>query len=419
MEDLMNELAESDLSQDLKDFQKEAFEFFRKEAPEEWTYQLMEEQHCSNPFSQELHEKITKKGYLSLSFPKEYGGQGLSSVFRGALTQTMMYSNIPHGNFNLYMNSTGYLGDTLVHAGTEEQKKRWLPKISRGEIKSAVGMTEPEAGTDAAACQARAVRKGNTFILNGTKLFSNAHNADWQSVVCRTTVVPGKKHQGISLLLVDLHSTGVMRSPTLITMGGFKRCEVSYTDVVVPEENIIGIENEGWSMLVGPWLATERGYLAGMNYGIIKRDFEIVLKYVKENELNKIPWVRYKMAEAYTRLENLRLLVYHVFAATGEGTEDKQGDLSKEASIAKVYSSEFLEWWLNLAMDILGTCGGLMSGATAYMPGSPDKERLFEHGMIALEYNDTQGIQTGGGASEIQRDQIAIRGLGLPRFKGK
>ncbi len=383
-------------------FRREVRDFFRHEAPEEWTRQLVKEQNAVDAHSPEPYMKIAKKGWLGLTMSKEYGGQELSAIYEALLAQEMAYCMIPYGTANVYFNSAQLLAHVLHLSGTEEQKRRLLPLIKSGELRTSNGITEPEAGCDAAACQTKAVEDGDFFILNGTKIFNNAVNANHITVVCRTDPKVSK-HRGISLLLIDLASPGVSVSRSYRTIAGWARCEVNFDNVRVPKANLLGEKNRGWYYLVGPYLATERANNAANQLGEMERLFDKLLDYARETRrdgevLERTPAFRHMLAEMRTELVASRLLVYRCFPLIIKGI-----DASVEAGMAKLITSEGADRLTNIAMEILGQSSELEHD------GAP------LNGLVPQLYCDNQRLQVAGGSSEIMRNVIALRGLNLPR----
>ncbi len=384
---------------------KEWHDFFAREITAEKWDRTMDEQACNNPYWHDLHLKMAEKGYLALMAPKELGGSALSFTSWTIFLEEVGKGRVPFGNVNAIINSSNFFLGGLLLWGTEEQKRRWIPKILSGEVKSSQGLTEPMAGSDLAAVQLRAVEQPDgSFILNGTKIFNNAHNATHILVVSRTdtTVV---KHRGISLFLVDLKSAGISISPRYISCGGEKRSEVSFEDVHVPKEGLLGEKNRGWYALAQA-MRFER--TMGYRVGESADDFARLLKAVKElrfdgQPVSRIPWVRYTLAQIATEIQIVRLMCYWVAYLQDKGVEVTD----REAPITKVFRSEIQERLGNAAIEILGEYGGLEK-----WNGSRDRVPL--HGAAAEWYQDSRKEEIGAGTTEVNWNIVGIRGLGLP-----
>ena len=385
-------------------FRREVREFIEKEIPEDLLSMQIKEQGCSNPFSEEIYRKIAKRGWLGLLFPKEFGGQGKGHVDHFIFMEELERSGrVSWGIADGISITVNLFGRHLVNYGTEEQKKTWIPQILNGEVRFAVGMTEPNAGSDLAAIELKAEEDGDYYILNGSKLF----NAGWLCThifaMAKTdwNVVP--KHKGISNLIVDLKSDGVMMS-SMLTHGDAKRSEVAFENVKVPKANMVGEKNRGFYMEVAG-LAFERlQYVGGAR---IFHLFECLVDYVKNTQwegkfLSEIPDVRYKLADIATEIEMARLISYHAAWLADRGTPS-----ITESSMSWLFANESFERFANAALDILGERGLLESRGA-------DEKWVPLKGRLAMAWRDSRSFRIGGGTSEIIRNAIAA-GIGLPR----
>ena len=349
-----------------------------------------------------LHREIVRKigadGWLGIGWPREYGGQG-----RTALEQLIFFDEARRAGAPLPFVTLNTVGPTLMAAGSEEQKARFLPGILSGEIHFAIGYTEPEAGTDLASLQTRAVRDGDDYVVNGTKIFtSGADHADYVWLAVRTNP-EAPKHQGISILIVDTQLPGFRTTP-IHTLGGGHTTVTYYEDVRVPAALRVGAENEGWK-LITLQLNHERIGLAAWG-GVALRLLDDAIQWARETEaddgrpLAEQPWAQMALAEAYARLEALKLLNWRMAWELGEGRLDPA-----RASAVKVYGSETLIEVYRLLLEVLGPVGALQEGS----PGAA------LHGEIEREWRGCQINTFGGGVNEIQREIVAGFGLGLPR----
>jgi len=337
---------------------------------------------------------MAAKGWLTPTWPKEYGGLGVSDVASYMIREEMGYHGLPFGFVAAHM-----AGPTILRFGSDEMKKKWLPRIASGELEFALGYTEPQAGSDLSALNLRAEDKGDYFLLNGTKLFNTScHIADCHWLACRTDFDVAK-HKGVSMMIVDLKSPGITISP-LITMAGWQTNEVVYEDVRVPKENLVGEKNKGFYYLMAA-LDFERMFPLGR----YRRVFDELVEYTKETivdgkAMSKDPLIRQKLAQLSTEIEVTRLLYYQLAHIL-----DKGGIPNYQSSMEKTFATECAQRIVNVGMDVLGLYGQLKEGSKwAQLKGKVEK--FYRTSIVETIY---------AGTSEIQRNIIAQRGLKLPR----
>jgi len=295
------------------------------------------------------------------------------------------------------------VGPTLMEKGTEEQKKRFLPGILAGEIHFAIGYTEPEAGTDLASLKTRAERFGDHYAIDGTKIFtSGATDADYIWLACRTDP-DAPKHKGISILIVDTELPGFSASP-IETIGGGRSWMTYYENVRVPADMLVGPENGGWRLMTLQ-LNHERVGLAAFS-SAAQGIFEDVCGWARNTEdengrpVCEKEWVKLALAESYARLQALKVMNWRL------AWELEQGLLEpSHASAAKVYSSETVIEVYRLLLEVLGVAGTV----EAHSPGA------ILRGRLEQEWRGCQINTFGGGVNEIQREIVAMLGLGMPR----
>ncbi len=338
--------------------------------------------------------KMGERGWLSLTWPTEYGGQGVADLRSLVLWYEVYYHRAP----GLDVFGVKMLSPILLAFGTPEQKQRHLPLIARGEVFWCQGYSEPNAGSDLAGVQTRAVETDGTFVINGQKIWtSGAHRADWIFVLCRTDPEAGK-HGGLSLILVDMRTPGVTVNPLVNILGARSFNEIFFDDVKVPRENLVGGEegkNRGWQMAT-TLLNYER---SGVERAAASRRFvEDLVAYARNSARPLGAEMRLRLAEAAVEVETGRLLAYRVGWMHSQGLEP-QG----EASISKVYLTELGGRLANLGCQVLGL-HAQMEGEGAPLGGG-----------VENWYMSTLGSTIAAGTSEIQRMLIAHRGLGLPR----
>ncbi|MEN8160710.1 MAG: acyl-CoA dehydrogenase family protein [Myxococcota bacterium] len=343
--------------------------------------------------------ELGKDGWLGIGWPKEYGGREMS-----AIEQYIFAEEIQSTGFPLPFLTINSVAPTIMRFGTDEQKKRFLPTIQAGEMLIAIGYSEPEAGTDLASLKTRAVRDGSEWVINGQKVFTSlADHSDYVWLACRTNP-DASKHRGISMILVPLDAPGVKLTPTW-TMGGVRTNTTFYEDVRVPVENLVGGENQGWSLITNQ-LNHER--VALFNYGPMSLTFADVVQWARETQhpdggrvIDK-PWVQQNLARFKANLEALKVMNWK------QAWDITQGGLHPaQASTIKVFASEFNVQGYHLLMEVLGEEGTIRDGS----PGA------ILRGRIERTYRSVLILTFGGGTNEVQRDIIAMAGLGMPHYK--
>ena len=379
-------------------FRQELRSFVKSQLPDNWEGGGRWPEEWDWDFTMSLRGKLAEKGWLTMHWPKEYGGQDASPIKSAIYNEELAYMRAPGRDiFGVRM-----LGPTLMIHGTEEQKKVHLPPISRGEIQWCQGYSEPESGSDLASLATRAVLDDDEYVLNGTKIWTTlGHRADWIFCLARTDP-DAPKHRGISFLLIDMKSPGIEVRPIVNMAGGHEFNQVIFDNVRVPRSNIVGEENKGWYVAV-TLLDFER---SGIDYSAMAhRLLDEIRDYTSETKINgkvmlDIPWVQDLLADRYVECEAARLMAYNVAYLQGEDLVP-----NKEASISKVFGSETLQRVTESALKILGPYGSIGRNDK----WAPLRGRIQEHWMISFSH------KLAGGTSEVQRNIIAGRGLDLPR----
>jgi alkylation response protein AidB-like acyl-CoA dehydrogenase len=380
------------------EFRKELLEFIKSERSIDWDDNHMLSPDVNWSISQDMKQKLAGKGWLTMHWPNEYGGQSASAVRSTIFNEEMSYHRAPgRDNFGVRM-----MGATLMIHGTEEQKLQHLPPVARGEVQWCQGYSEPESGSDLASLDTRAVRDGDEFVINGAKIWTSmAHRADWIMLLSRTDP-EATKHRGISFFLVDMKTPGIEVRPIINMAGKHEFNQIIFEDVRVPVNNMVGDENRGWYVAV-TLLDFER---SGIDYSAkARRLLDDIRNYatntlVHGDPIVQIPWVRAALAERYVECETARLIAYNVAHMQNAGLIP-----NREASISKIFGSETVQKVSETCMDILGMYAGLMSEQTRSVLNG----RVQEYWMAS--FSDT----IAAGTSEIQRNIVATRGLGLPR----
>ena len=384
-------------------FRKQVRDFLKEELPVDWRglADLEQEAEDYRDLDRQFTRKLGEKHWIGMSWPKEIGGLGATHIDESILLEEMSYHRAP--GTTILIVDAGIIGRTILLYGTEEQKKQHLPPILEGRVCWCQGFTEPIGGSDAANFQTRAVEDGDDFVVNGQKTFiSFAHCADWCYLIVRTNVdVP--KHKGLSYLLVDMKSPGITVRPQINMLGAKGFGEVFFDDVRVPKKNLLGEKDTGW-YITAATLDFER-YSISAKAGVYSRVLDDLVAYCKETEQNgqalaQDPTIRRKLAERAIDIELLRLLTYRIVWMADCGVISNY-----EASMAKLYAYELSQRLANTGMDILGLHGQLRQ-ESKWAPLA---------GTIAVLCLSSPAYTIWGGTSEIQRNIIAMRGLGLPR----
>ncbi|MFG3525281.1 acyl-CoA dehydrogenase family protein [Streptomyces sp. NPDC047917] len=351
--------------------------------------------------------RIGADGMLGLGWPVEYGGQG-----RGADEQFVFFDEAYRAGAPVSMVTLNTVGPTLMKYGTDEQKAYFLPRILSGELVFAIGYSEPEAGTDLASMRTRAVRDrgdagpdGGHWVIDGQKIFtSNAQNADWIWLACRTDP-EAPKHRGISIVLVPTDSPGFSWTP-IETVGGLTTTATYYDGIRVPATNLVGPEHGGWGLITNQ-LNHERVALAAI--GMQAEDFYgAALAHARTPDPvtggrpADEPWVRGRLAEAYARLAATRLLNWRLVGEVGAGSP-----APGEASGVKFAGTESAVEVYRMCQEITGEAGMVRGGS----PGA------FGDGELERMNRAAQINTFGGGVSEVQREIVATMRLGMKRAR--
>jgi alkylation response protein AidB-like acyl-CoA dehydrogenase len=351
-------------------------------------------------FSLEFSHKMGERGWIGLCWPKEWYGQGKSYMHRMVLTEELLRYGAPTA---AHWFGDRQIGPTIIRHGSEEQKHFFLPRIVRSEIRFGMGMSEPEAGSDLASLQTRAVEDGDDYIIDGQKVWtSGAHLADYLYLVVRTdpNVV---KHKGISEFIVDTKAPGIEIRPLVDMTGAHHYNEVFFNSVRVPKTRLLGGKNKGWYQLAEQ-LDYERSGIERLmtNYPL----FQDLIKYVKETKrqgkpLADDPLVRHKLAELEVHYEAGRLLTYQVAWVLDQGRIPNY-----EAAMTKALSTAFEQRLVNVATQILGLYGQLRQGSKWVPPAFRES--------VTESYLFSPGYTIQGGTSEVLKNIVALRGLQLP-----
>ena len=345
------------------------------------------------------HKKLNDGGWVAVNWPKEYGGRAATVMQRLIFREELSRLNLSEPAIGM---GISLLGPTLLHWGTEEQKRRHIPAILRGEEVWCQGYSEPSSGSDLASVQTRAFEDGDDFVVNGQKVWTSmAQHADWIFALVRTDP-DAPKHKGISYLLMDMHSPGVTVRPLVQMTGGRGFNEVFFEDVRVPKKNIVGEKNNGWQVAMTT-LMFERGGGAGQG-GPSQEVMDLVQLARKLPRDDKTAWddpsVRQKIAEFASEATALKYTGYRQLTRQLKGMPP-----GPEGSMMKLVSTELGLKMALYAMELLGSYSQIEFGA----PFAIDKGK-WSFRMLAA-----RGPTIYAGTNQIQHNIIGERVLGLPK----
>ena len=358
------------------------------------------------PHHQKLLKKVAEMGWVGISWPKEYGGQDGSRIDQYIVEEEFNRVGIAVGG-------AGSGAPAILMAGTEEQKKYFLPGLINGDIVFALGFTEPQAGADLAGLQCRAVRDGDDYVINGQKMFTSAaHYATHIYMMCRTDP-DAPRHKGISIFLVPMETPGITvralwtiqsdpPAPLATTYGMPRTNEVFFEDVRIPASTMLGEENMGW--YVGA-MGLNLDRVGASRYLISVRRDEDIINWIKENENDdhspaNDPAIRDRLAELWIEAQVCRLMTMRSMSLVEQG-----GNFTYEGAAEKVWAPEHGVRTTETITQILGPYAQLLNGS----------EGAIEDGLFA--HNVMGSFQSGinHGSAQVMRDQMARRGLGMPR----
>jgi alkylation response protein AidB-like acyl-CoA dehydrogenase len=334
-------------------------------------------------------------GWLGLGWPEEFGGKGRGPVDQMVFVEESHWAGVP-----LPLLTLNSVGPTIMALGTDEQKRRILPGILRGEVHFSIGYTEPSAGTDLASLRTRAIRDGDEYVINGEKIFTSAiQYADYVWLAVRTDP-EAPNHKALSVFIVPVDTPGFHWTP-LRTIAGDITSSTFYEDVRVPVENLVGAENQGWKIITNQ-LNHERVAICPAS-GLM-RSLTDVRRWAQEQRLGdgrKVidqEWVRVTLARVHAKVEVLKLFNWKVACGAA-------GLTPADASATKVYGTELALEVYRLLTEVIGQAGYLSAGsAGAVLQGRLERQA---RGQTIFTF--------GGGTNEVQRDIVAMVGLGMPR----
>jgi alkylation response protein AidB-like acyl-CoA dehydrogenase len=390
-------------------FRGEIRKFLADNLPDDWAGLGSLDTEEAVAFTERWRGILAEHGYLTPAWPKSYGGAGLSKLQQVLMVEEFAKAGVPangvNDNFGIKM-----IGNLLLKFGTAEQKEYFLPRIVRGEDRWCQGFSEPGAGSDLAGIKTSARLDGDKWVINGQKIWtSEAETANWIFVLARTNP-DAPRHRGISMLLVPLDQPGIEIRPITMITGGRAFNEVFFTDARTKADNIVLGVDQGWKAAMA-LLGLERGDEAATNPVLFRAEVDRLIKLVHERGLAGDEIVRDRVAHAYTKAAVMRFLGARIL--TGWLRGDPPGI---EASVSKLYWSEYHRWVTDLAMTLLGPTGLLPQGRPPLRhfrtddPGAPNSTASWSHTWLTAVSGTIYA-----GTSEIQRNILAESALGLPR----
>ena len=385
------------------EFRDEVRAWFAANVPKDWVKRRNAEESMEGRFAylRAWQRKLFDAGWAGISWPKDYGGRGAPLMEQVIFIEEMARAEAPPMANVLGL---GLVGPTIIAFGTEAQKQRFLQKILSAEEIWCQGFSEPNAGSDLASLSTEGKLDGGSFVVNGHKCWTSyGWAADWCELVVRTDP-SAPKHQGLTVLLVDMKSPGVEVRGLKQMSGECEFTEIFFRDVRVPVENVLGKVNDGWKVAMGT-LMHERGTFGAALQVSYRRNFNRLVEIARGIQRNgrpatEDPVVRQKLAQCYAEIEVMRCNQMRAFSKINE-----TGVPGPEGSIQKIFWSELNQRLQQVAMEILGPYGQLAHGACD----------AFDDGQWAYGYLRSRGNTIEAGTSEIQRNIIGHFVLGLPK----
>lgn len=385
-------------------FRDELRDWLKQSLPEGWgkTVFAPTDEDENAMFRLEWERKLYRGGWAGISWPKEYGGRGATLIEQAIFAEEMARARAPEG---LNIIGRNLAATTIFHHGTEAQKQRFLPKILSGDEVWCQGFSEPNAGSDLAAVRTQAVRDGDDFVINGQKIWTSfAQYAQWCILLARTDP-SAPKHKGISFLLVDMNTPGITIRPLRQISGENEFNETFFDNVRVPAENLVGDLNGGWKIAMTT-LAYERGPEDALGRQLVfRQELDRLIEAaaaIPQGTRRAIddPVLRQKLGESMVAIEIMRLNCLRAFSKSLKGAPR-----GADSSMNKLYWSHVMQDMFDHAMQVMGPLSALTAG-------DPD---VVEAGDLQLGFLRSKAFTIYSGSSEIQRNIIAERVLGLPK----
>ena len=353
------------------------------------------------PILRNFQSEMAKKRWLTMAWPKEYGGLEAKHWQQAVMSEEMAYRRAPGSGANM---GVQWVGPSLMLYGTDSQKQEHLQRIADADSWWCTLYSEPGSGSDLASLQTRAVADGDDYVINGQKIWtSGAHRADWGWLAARTDP-DAPKHKGITMFMLRMDTPGVTVRPLINMADGHGFNEVFFEDVRVPKSNVVGEVNRGWYHLAVA-LDFERSGIGAFAGG--RRTVEEITEFAADHPryLQQRPHVRYELAERMIEVEVGTFMAYRIVHMQSQDIV-----ANHEASMSKLFGSELGQRIARTGVNLLGLDAGLWGGE-----GEADERYAALQGRLARSYVSSVSGTIAAGTSEIQRNIIATRGLGLPR----
>ena len=380
-------------------FRQEVRDFLKQELPADWggadPYGADAEGSSVSDLGKRITKKLIERKWIALAWPKQYGGMDAPHMQQMIFNEEMAYHAVPSGGGM----GVAWVGPSIMLYGTEDQKQRFLPRITSGDDVWCTLYSEPGAGSDLAALQTRAVQDGDDFVINGQKIWTSlAKSSNWGWLAARTDA-DAPKHKGISTFVVPMDAPGITIRPLINMAGQAGFNEVFFDNVRIPKDCLVGELNRGWYQ-VAVALDFERSGIQA--YAGSRRSLEQLLRYAGEQPetVRRNPMLRMRLADRLIELTAGTYIAYRIPWMQSKGIIPNY-----EASISKLFGSELVQRVASTGLQLLGLFGGLASGSK----WAPLKGRLERTYLTAVSST------IAAGTSEIQRGIVATRGLGLPR----
>jgi alkylation response protein AidB-like acyl-CoA dehydrogenase len=402
---------------DAEEFRLEIRAWLEEHLPQGWfddDFEQTPEEKAA--FSKSWTQQLFDGGWICASWPKEYGGKGLSTIQNVVLNEEFARASAPM--------RADFFGDTLVGPtilqwGTEEQKQEFLPKILSGQIAWCQGFSEPDAGSDLAGLSARAELDGDEWIINGQKVWTTqAQNADYCFVLARTDPAVSK-HAGISYLLCPMDQDGIEIRPIVQPDGSAEFNEVFFSDARCPKDNVVGGVNNGWKVAMTT-LGFERGSSATTSHRRFERELETIIEAARANGTIDDPTIRQRLMRQWSKIQIMRVNGLRSLSGALNDLDDRQKfGLTALGATNKMFWSETHRDTLELAIDVLGMDGQILTGKgdEDFVPGIGRREAARDYPVSPLQasFFFSRSETIWGGTAEIQRNIVGERVLGLPK----
>ena len=400
---------------DAEEFRAEIRAWLEEHLPDGWFdegFEMTPEEKLA--FQEEWTTTLFEGGWICATWPEEYGGKGLTTMQGVVLAEEFHRAGAPL--------RADFFGDTLVGPtilqwGSEEQKQEFLPKILSGQIAWCQGFSEPDAGSDLASLTTRAELDGDEWVINGQKIWTTqGFVADYIFVLCRTDP-DAPKHKGISYLLCPMDQPGIEVRPIEQVDGSAEFAEVFFTDARCPKDNVVGGVNEGWKVAMTT-LGFERGTSATTGYRRFEKELEVVLDIARRNGKIDDPLVRQDLARCWTKVQLMRIGGLRSLSAIVQGKKDP--GVAALGATNKMFWSEYHQQVMNLAVDILGMDGQVLTGDPSVEESVPGygarrTNERYPASVLQSSFFFSRSETIWGGTSQIQRNIVGERVLGLPK----